>query len=86
MVGRKKKSKSSSICSAMLISTYIIRLYRFQKNRPRSLLGVVEKVGEKGKKAFANYDELWGILNASPSGKSHERPRKRGGNILWTLP
>jgi hypothetical protein len=49
-------------------------------------LGVVEKVGEKGKKAFANYDELWEILNASPSGKSHERPREQRGNILGTLP
>ncbi len=55
----------------MLIATYIVRLYRFKKNRPRSLMGVVEEVGRKGRKAFNHYDELWDILNASKSVKSH---------------
>jgi len=53
----------------MLIATYIIRLYRFKKNRPRCLMGVVEEVGVKGRKAFNHYDELWDILNASKSVK-----------------
>jgi hypothetical protein len=54
----------------MLIATYIVRLYRFKKNRPRSLMGVVEEVGVKGRKAFSHYDELWDILNASKDVKS----------------
>ncbi len=49
----------------MLIATYIVRLYRFKKNCPRQLMGVVEEVGIKGRKAFNHYDELWDILNAS---------------------
>jgi hypothetical protein len=44
-------------------SDYIIRIYRFEKNKPHSLVGVVEEVGKKGKKAFNTYDELWEILN-----------------------
>ena len=44
-------------------SDYIIRIYRFKKNKPNSLVGVVEEVGKKGKKAFNTYDELWEILN-----------------------
>jgi len=36
-------------------------------------MGVVEEVGAKGKKAFTNYDELWGILNSPQSAKSHEK-------------
>ena len=60
----------------MLIATYIVRLSRFKKNRPRSLMGVVEEVGIKGRKAFNHYDELWDILNASKSVKSH---REKGG-------
>ncbi len=60
----------------MLMATYIVRLYRFKKNRPRSLMGVVEEVGIKGRKAFSNYDELWDILNASKSVKSD---REEGG-------
>ncbi|HET6461622.1 MAG TPA: hypothetical protein VFG29_12660 [Syntrophales bacterium] len=45
--------------------SYILRLYRFKKNNPRCLVGVVEEVGVNGKMAFTNYDELWNILNAS---------------------
>jgi len=44
------------------LKTYIVRIYRFEKDHPRSLVGVVEEVGIKGKKAFTNYDELWEIL------------------------
>ncbi len=60
----------------MLIATYIVRLYRFKKNRPRNLMGVVEEVGVKGRKAFSNYDELWDILNASKTVNSN---REAGG-------
>ncbi len=45
-------------------ASYIVRIYRFQKNKPHALLGVVEEVGKKGKKAFTHYDELWEILNS----------------------
>jgi len=55
----------------MQIATYIVRLYRFKKNRPRGLMGVVEEVGMKGRKAFSHYDELWEILNASKGVKNH---------------
>lgn len=43
---------------------FIIRVYRFDPDKPRSLVGIVEEVGKKGKKAFNNYDELWEILNS----------------------
>jgi hypothetical protein len=61
----------------MLIATYIVRLYRFKKNRPRSLMGVVEEVGIKGRKAFSNYDDLWDILNASKSVKCYRETEGR---------
>jgi hypothetical protein len=61
----------------MLLATYIVRLYRFQKNKPRSLVGVVEEIGVKGKKAFTNYDELWDILNSSKGLKIHEKTGTR---------
>lgn len=44
---------------------YIIRIYRFEVDKPRSFVGVVEEVGKKGKKAFNTYDELWEILNST---------------------
>jgi hypothetical protein len=46
---------------------YIVRIYRFKKKNPRHLVGVVEEVGAKVKKAFTNYDELWEILISSKS-------------------
>lgn len=46
---------------------YIVRIYRFNKNKPGGLVGVVEEVGTRFKKAFTNYDELWDILIASKS-------------------
>jgi hypothetical protein len=44
---------------------YIVRIYRFKKDNPRNLVGVVEEIGVKGKKAFTNYDELWDIIISS---------------------
>ena len=42
---------------------YIVSIYRGEKDSPRSLVGIVEEVGIKGKKAFTDYDELWEIIN-----------------------
>ena len=44
---------------------YIVRIYRFGKKNPHHLVGVVEEIGVKGKKAFTNYDELWEIVVSS---------------------
>jgi len=65
--------------------SYILRIYRFQKNKPHALLGFVEEVGKKGKKAFTHYDELWEILNSSRRPTFQERPGQRnfrGNQIL----
>jgi hypothetical protein len=51
----------------MILTNYIVRVYKFEKNKPRKLVGVVEEVGVKGRKAFTNYDELWEILNSPNS-------------------
>ena len=55
---------------------YIVRIYRFDKKNSRHLVGVVEEVGEKGRKAFTNYDELWEILISS---KNMTPKQKRKG-------
>ena len=61
----------------MVLTTYIVRFYRFVKNRPRRLVGVVEEVGVKGRKAFTNYDELWEILISSKSITLKQKKRER---------
>ena len=58
------------------VANYIIRIYRYDKDRPKSLVGVVVEPGEKGKKAFQSYDELWEILNSAKGGKEVERAKE----------
>jgi len=56
---------------------YVVRIYRFKENNPRSLVGVVEEVGVKGKKAFTTYDELWEILIYSRSISQKQKPKRK---------
>ena len=60
--------------------TYIIRVYRFARDNPRRLLGVVEEAGKKGKKAFTGYQELWEILNVPGRPKSTKRGKRKAWN------
>jgi hypothetical protein len=67
----------------MQIATYIVRHYRFKKNKPLSLMGVVEEVGVNGRRAFNHYDELWDILNESKSSKRYREAR--GGKKIFSI-
>jgi len=60
------------------VASYIIRVYRFEKDRPKSLVGVVLEAGKKEKKAFQSCDELWEILN---TGKEKRKTEKTGQDI-----
>ena len=46
------------------MESYIIRIYRGDHKHPRDLVGIVEEVGVKEKKAFTNLNELWDILKS----------------------
>ena len=46
-----------------MLESYIVRIYRGEKDSPRNLVGIVEEVGLEEKRAFTNMDELWTILN-----------------------
>ena len=54
------------------MENFIIRLYRFEKDKPRALVGLVEKPGKKGRIGFTTMDELWEILNSSIGEKMGE--------------
>jgi len=47
-----------------MMEDFIIRIYRFEKDNPRGIVGLVEKVGEKERIGFTCMDELWQILNS----------------------
>ncbi len=70
------------------MDNYIVRIYRQEKGKPEKLMGIVEKVGKKGKKAFTHMDELWEILNASVNSSRRGKikkwtryPKKRGKKV-----
>lgn len=46
------------------MESYLVRIYRKADNNPRMLVGVVEELGVREKKAFHTLYELWDILNA----------------------
>ena len=62
------------------MESYIILIYRGDKKHPRGLVGIVEEVGKKEKRAFTNLDELWDILNAS-----RDRSKKRSHKKSFVL-
>lgn len=45
------------------MNNYILRVYRISRKKPHSIVGLVEQVGVKEKKAFTNVEELWEILS-----------------------
>ncbi len=57
------------------MDTYIVHIYRFEKDNPRHLVGIVESVEGKGrgKSAFTNLDELWEILSCQKDQRLSER-------------
>jgi hypothetical protein len=59
------------------MENYIVRIYRYEKDKPQKLVGIVEKVGEEGKKAFTHVDELWDILNSSRRQSKQQVKHKR---------
>ena len=58
------------------MDNYIVRIYRRKRDDPRLLVGLVEEVGTKGKKAFNDLDDPWKILNS----KERNVNLIRGGN------
>ena len=55
------------------MENYHLRIYRIEKDNPRTLVGLVEKIGDKKRMGFASLDELWEILNSSAAKSSHHQ-------------
>jgi hypothetical protein len=53
---------SQILRKSWIMKTFIVHIYGFKKNDPRSLLGVAEEVGSEGKRAFTNPDDLLKIM------------------------
>lgn len=69
-----------------MADNYIVRIYRYKKNKPASLVGLVEEVGVEGKRGFTSLEELWEILNLTRPGNSaapnkEHYDRRRGKSL-----
>jgi hypothetical protein len=68
------------------VESYIVRIYRFEKNNPRNLVGIVESVehDKRDKTGFTCFDELWEILNSHGCGADYspEGPQEGGSRGL----
>ena len=60
----------------MVLASYIVRIYRFEKHKPHNLVGVVEEPGSKGKRAFTSLAELWGIISSSRGVRSNSKAKR----------
>ncbi len=60
------------------MQSYVVRVYRNNKENPYGLVGLIEEVGVEGKRAFTNLDELWNILKTPPEAGPK---RKRGNGV-----
>ncbi|MGA1796147.1 MAG: hypothetical protein ACMUIL_09830 [bacterium] len=49
----------------MFLKSFIVRIYRCEGDNPHKLIGSVEEIGDPGKMAFTNPDELWSILTCA---------------------
>jgi hypothetical protein len=63
----------------MPVQSYIVRIYRRARGRPRRLVGVVEEVGTDGRAAFTTATGLWRVLSRSMGRRS---PPGRSGSDL----
>ncbi len=63
------------------MDSYIVRVYRFDRSKPRAIIGVVEEAGSDDKKTFMSIDELWNILNPHCDKPRKKRREERIGNL-----
>ena len=59
-----------------VLASYVVRVYRFEKNMPHKIVGVVEEAGVKGKKAFTSLAELWAIISSSGGVRNHSKAKR----------
>lgn len=66
------------------MESYLLRIYRIEKDNPRTLVGLVEKIGDKKRMGFISLDELWEILNSSAAMDSQPQSslKKHGNRVL----
>jgi len=56
------------------MDSYLIRIYRREKDNPESIVGIIEEIGTKEKHSFKNLSELGKII--CPAFKKSSRKKR----------
>ena len=54
------------------MKTFIVHLYKCEKNDPHYVVGIAEEVGNDGKKAFTNAEDLFKIVSCEDLAKESD--------------
>jgi len=62
------------------MDSYLIRIYRREKDKPENIVGIIEEIGAKEKHSFKNLSELGKIIcpaNKKSLGKKQTQKSKK---------
>ena len=62
------------------MDSYLIRIYRRDKENPEAIVGIIEEIGAEKKQSFGNLSELATIITKPKRGKRNRATGKRQGN------
>ena len=64
------------------MDSYLIRIYRRDKENPEAIVGIIEEIGTGGKQSFNNLSELNLIITKPKRRKRNRTTMKRPGNEI----
>ena len=62
------------------MDSYLIRIYRRDKENPEAIVGIIEEIGTGEKQSFKNLSELNSIITKPKRRKRNRATMKRQGN------
>ena len=63
------------------MDSYIIRIYRRGADRSHQVAGLIERVGNGKRQAFANSEELWAFLTGGRPSRGRGVAGKQGKSV-----
>jgi hypothetical protein len=59
------------------MDSYLIRIYRRDKENPEAIVGIIEEIGAEKKQSFKNLSEMTTIITKPKRGKRNRATGKR---------
>ena len=59
------------------MDSYLIRIYRREKDNPEGIVGIIEEIGTEKKHSFKSLSELTGIITKPKGGRPSQTAAKK---------